>query len=167
MNKVKEKIDLLSTMIVFHEDIERLDKDFHVIISSLATDIPEKTKERFTSLIQKDIVDHFKFEESIVFPVVKIWAKSVHDSRYHKIISGYLEAHKRLHGDAIHLQSAFDSLGNTVTTENISAMTTTFANFNSEMCAHAKDENEHIVSLLKENPTLRFLSSRKRLTGPR
>jgi iron-sulfur cluster repair protein YtfE (RIC family) len=164
MGASKDKVNLLSRMVIYHEDVEKLDEQFHAIITALSGNSFEKTKARLKELIIIDLANHFSFEETIVFPMVKAWAKSVRENSYNQLINGYLETHRKLLTEASKVQCAFESLGDSVTKEALFPVIAAFAQLNKNICIHAKNENEHIVSVLKKNPTLQFLMSRKKLS---
>jgi hemerythrin superfamily protein len=163
MAKSKDKINLLSQMEVFHEDARRLERDFRELVAALSGGEPEKTKDRLRAIVKSDFVDHFKFEESVVFPAVKTWAAVTKNVGHFAPIGGYLETHKRLLMGAAQAVSAFEALGTTASRREISSVAEAFAKLSKELCEHASVEDDHIVRLLKDNPTLRFLSSRRSL----
>jgi hypothetical protein len=150
-------------MQLFHENVEGFEREFHAIITNLAGNTPDSSKQRLKTLIVNNVIDHFYFEEKIVFPIVLGWAKHVRNSSYHKLISGYLEIHRKLLAQAAQVQSAFEAIGEVATKESISPVIIDFAKFNKEFCNHANHENENLVSLLKKNATLRFLSNRQKI----
>jgi hypothetical protein len=163
MAKPKDKINLLSRMVVFHEDAARLSEEFHGIIATLSEDAPEKAKARLKALIKNDFIDHFQFEESIVFPAVKAWARVAGSGSHYGPIVGYLEMHKKLLAEATRAFSAFDALGAAPAREAVSSVAEAFVKLSRELCDHARDEDGHILPLLKNNPVLRFVSSRRHL----
>jgi hypothetical protein len=158
MIKKREKIDVLATMIVYHENVEQLKRNLQDITTSLLSNNPVQGAEKLKMLYQRDFIDHFRFEETIVFPAVQAWQKG---SEYDKLIEEYIVIHGHLLPQANDIVTLLASVNGPLSKEVARAAITAIAKLTGRMCGHARHEDEHLVPLIKANPTLRFLSSRK------
>jgi hypothetical protein len=82
------------------------------------------------------------------------------DKKYKKIINEYSAVHRDLlsEGNQIFSETGFAS--KLTSKEGVIEILTAFFKFSGRVCDHARHENQHIVPLIENNQTLRFLSSR-------
>ncbi len=155
-----EKIDLLSKLVQFHEDVEKIDGEMQTVLVSMAENVPEKTKVLFEQLYDRHFVFHFTFEEMVVFPAVQVWAAS---NAYDRLIADYCLIHKALLAEGKRILEGFGAVEDKSSGGRIPVTTAAFTRIKDVLLDHAAHENIHIVPLLQTEPTVRFLSGRNML----
>ena len=156
-----DKFDILSTLVDFHENVVQIELEMHNISASLKINDPSITKNMIKESFQNVFVDHFKFEELVVFPAITEWDK---ERTYSKLIKDYLRIHKDLIAEGKRIISILDTNSFIGPNSRIDELTSAFTKLSIQNCSHARHEDNHIVPLINENKTLRFLSGRKMLT---
>lgn len=157
---MKKKIDILTELIANHEAIESLHAEFQSLIRSLRTSTAQEVYESFKKLLRTHFEEHFKFEETIIFPAINAYYR---DTKHLTLIQSYKTLHAEL------LSSGWKFLGKVkdATALNESAAVNESIQYLTDLYArivlHAKHENETIVPLVRDNTTIRFLSARNML----
>ena len=123
----------------------------------MAVNVPQYTYDMFEELYKRDFVEHFKFEEMIVFPAIVAWSRN---DTYTRLIDDYTRTHKELIASGIKILKKIDTTETALPKEQLRENVVLFAELNKRNCIHAKHEDLHIVPLLEENVTLRFLTGR-------
>lgn len=154
---MSEKIDLLFRIVDFHEDVAKMETDFTAVINSVAVNVPGYTLKTFEDYFQKDFVDHFKFEEMVVFPAIVAW---VQEGEVIKIINAYKKIHNELLETGRNILDKFVREENKLPKENLIEIATSFVRLNKKTCIHASHEEQYIVPLVQNNSTIRFLTGR-------
>ena len=157
---MRDKIDLLPKVVEFHENCESLDHELRDTINSLSVNIIDHTKDMFNVFFQQNLIDHFNIEEMVIFPAVKAWAQN---DTYDKLINDYLIEHKKLITEGKNILDTLTSNDIAFSKDDLLAMVREFADLNYRICAHSRHEDIHIVPLLKENTTIRFICGRRML----
>jgi hypothetical protein len=153
-----DKTDILTTIVVYHEEAEQLGRKLGDIAAFLSNCNLASASEQFKELYQHDFVDHFKFEEHVIFPAVHAWDQG---GKYAKLLHTYTSVHSELLAQG---EKALAFLGvpeASLTRELVMKAAEAFSKLSDRLCRHACDENEHIVPVIQNNPTLRFLTARK------
>lgn len=154
---MKDKIDLFSQLSAYHENILKLSQIFKPVIQYIEASDIEKAKNEFSRIYIAQFIEHFNFEEKIIFPAIKAWSK---DIIYRELINRYLQEHIDMRNKGNEIILKLSTANSQFSTEQIQTVINEYEMLLKTVTDHAIDENARIIPLLKNNLQLRFLSNR-------
>ena len=157
MRSRSEKIDLFTQVTQYHESIGLLRTEFDRLAVFLAENDRKLSYEKFTALFRIHFFDHFRFEESVVFPALLTWKNS---SEYRSMIDNYLLAHRRMLETGAEILRLFSDDDGVPEEERVTRVLGLLGSLHDRIMRHADDENRNLVPLVSQNSALRFLTGR-------
>jgi iron-sulfur cluster repair protein YtfE (RIC family) len=157
---MKKKIDILTELVAYHEAIESLHAEFQSLIRSLRSSSAQEVYESFRKILRTHFEEHFKFEETIIFPAINAYYR---DKKHLSLIQTYKTLHSELLSSGwkflARLKDSTALSESAAVNESIKYLTDLYG----RIVLHAKHENETIVPIVRDNTTIRFLSARNML----
>lgn len=154
---MNDKVDLFSQMSHYHEQVQLVKREFIHLISIVAAGETERATEQFSHFFRNNFVNHFKFEEMVVFPALRTWSGN---QKYTPLLEEYLSLHEKLLVMGSEIKLLLLSRPAELTKEYASELVVRLGTCSVMLLQHAQSENTNIVPLLKQNSTLRFLSGK-------
>jgi hemerythrin superfamily protein len=145
------KVDLLSQIIQYHENTAEIETGLASFIQAYKAGVYEDAYFWLRTFYDRYVVEHFNFEETIVFPALVQRQPSV---LFKKKIAGYLRVHQTIYSLGLALLRQTDP---EIKTKDRSQAKKDFIKFKLAVTAHAQAENREIVPLVEGDAAVRFL----------
>lgn len=170
----KPKIDIIPTVVTFHDDVSKFSNQVNSVIDSFDKDIAQSAWEKYYNFYRNELESHLKFEENVLFPVLVVFGKEkdpVISSSAER--NQYRDLHKKLLHDHHNIRKTASNVFKLYKTDKDHLLPESIEKIFHEMAAlmnifnpHAKCENHEIIPLLKENETFAFIAGKLFLSYP-
>ena len=157
MSPEYDKVDILSRLSIFHEDVSALQNHIRQVLTLLGNGHLHHASKYFHGFYRNSLVYHFAFEENVVFPAILAWGQKV---EFAELISGYEELHRNLIQEGTVISELLESGEENSEAISVHQIAESLAQLCGNLQRHAQHENSHIIPLLEKNSSLRFLTGR-------
>ncbi len=155
------KIDLLRDMVRYHENIKDYQTRLSTIYGSFFKNEAMTAWQEFFNFFRTDIIEHFKFEESIVFPAI---LKVKTDDTTKQYIAKLMATHKELVKKGITLFDLFSWNKYNISDRDAEEILNSVKAFSVDTMVHNENERKGLLPIIKESRSIRFLLGRSVIT---
>ncbi len=153
----KEKVDILSDLINYHENVFAYAEEIKKIHKSFSEGSVPKAWRNFYNFYNTDIIQHFEFEEKVVFPAIVGGKKSIAVKEF---ISNLLFEHIDIKQDGAKLLKLYTANRETISQDAIPIIEDSLIKFGNYCTTHAVKENNKLLPIVETNKRVRFLMGR-------
>lgn len=168
------KVDVLPTLVRFHDDMEKFAHHIQMVTESFDRDIARVAWKRYYDFYQNEIEAHLIFEEKVIFPGLLALAQEkeplIEDvllrMHYKNLLLSFKSAHQQIRSSAASVFQLFKVEKEHITNEGYATIFHAMGQLMSTFAPHARSENTEIVPLLLHNQPFAFMVGKLFLAHP-
>ena len=152
-----EKVDILTDLVHYHENVVTYAQAIKKIHRAFAQGAVPFAWRNFYDFYHTDIIQHFEFEEKVVFPAIVAGKGSV---GVRELIGRLEYEHIEIKRDGAELLTLYKANKESVVEKDVPIIEQLLVKFGNDNTRHAVLENEKLLPIIENNKRIRFLMGR-------
>jgi iron-sulfur cluster repair protein YtfE (RIC family) len=153
-NRPGDKIDLLRRIATYHENIENFYTGFQNTLHAFETDTAQRALNSFREYFINEVMEHFAFEEKIVFPALRFNKK---DRQIANCVNELTKDHTAIFAAFEQFVASLDTQESRLDAIELQAVRKALAELCALVLVHTKKEELCLIPLVEQHETVRYL----------